>query len=309
MISPIKFKKILKITSPFISRINPSLRVKLAKILRHQGIQTLFDPNSLSIFSKINKETHLEKVNYFGGTTLIVDINEIVGFRTAVNGKWDLTSFNLINKLNEKNMIFIDIGAHIGTSSVPIANLGVQVICFEANLNSAQLLLSNISLNKIPKIIVFPFAIGSTGETGSWLQLSTYSGNIAASSLLSNWGAGKELLSKKYVYVTSLDETLRFLGLMEDPKNLVIKVDVEGYEREVFKGAKEAINLHRPIIIFENNPIFSDQDKQEEIFYSHFINYSFFSISQELILSDFDINTRYENAIAIPDEKRKEFFI
>ena len=96
--------------------------------------------------------------------------------------------------------------------------------------------------------------------------------------------------------------------MMADQKNLVIKVDVEGYEREVFKGANETINLHRPIIIFENNPIFLDKDKQEEIFYSQFKNYSFYSISQELILSDFDINTRYENAIAIPNEKREEFF-
>lgn len=308
MISPMRFKKILKITSPFISLINPSIRVKIAKILRHQGLQTLFDPNSLSIFSKINKETHLKKVNYHGGTTLIVDINEIVGFRTAVNGKWDLTSFNLVNKLKEKNIIFIDIGAHIGTSSVPIANLGVFVISFEANINSAQLLLSNISLNKIPKIIVFPFAIGSKDESGNWLQLSTYSGNIAASSLLHEWSDGKELLGQENVYVTSLDQTLRFLGMMADQKNLVIKVDVEGYEREVFKGANETINLHRPIIIFENNPIFLDKDKQEEIFYSQFKNYSFYSISQELILSDFDINTRYENAIAIPNEKREEFF-
>lgn len=298
-----QFRRILRITSSITSKMNPNLRVALARIAKHPGIQTLLDPNSINIYSKIKGKRYLKEIKYFDGTTLLVDINEMVGFRAAVTGKWDLTAYNIVRKLMKKSTVFIDVGAHIGTTSIPIANLGIKVICFEPNLDSAQLLIHNILKNNLSGVIVLPIGLGSKNLSGKWKSLSAPIGNIAGSSLIPQWTNGKRLSRERKIFISSLDECLLQMGLMSKLEDLIIKIDVEGFELEVMSGGTNAIEMHRPIIIFENNPSKLQSKKNDIKFYKIFCDYKFYSVSEDGILNTFNLNTRYENAIAVPKEK------
>ncbi len=50
------------------------------------------------------------------------------------------------------NDIFVDVGAHIGSYTIPIANKAQKVIAFEPNKYTFELLTNNISLNHLTNI-------------------------------------------------------------------------------------------------------------------------------------------------------------
>jgi len=307
MISPKAFRKILNITSKFIGSFSPNMRLNLAKFFKYQpGIQTLFDPNSIRNYTHIKKISVLKKILLEDGTKLTVDINDIIGFRTAINKKWDSTSLNLVKKIYSKELIFIDIGANIGATCVPIANLGLQIIAFEANLDTAQLLFKNISDNNCKHSIVFPFALGSPEQEGRYMDIFSPIGNVSSASLITNWSHGKDTVKIQSTFLSTLDTALSMLKFMEFKKDIIIKIDVEGLEPEVFSGAINTIRKHRPVIIFENNPIDSESSKLFRNNLSNkFDNYKLFGITEDTKFFDFNPNYRYENAILVPNEKFK----
>lgn len=104
------------------------------------------------------------------------------------------------------------------------------------------------------------------------------------------------------MYLTTVDDIFKFLDKFDSSKSieLIIKIDVEGFETEVLDGAEETINYFRPEIIFENNP---STDSRKSLFWRSLIDYTIFKISPEIKLSHFNEHKRFENAIAIPNEK------
>ena len=44
----------------------------------------------------------------------------------------------------------------------------------------------------------------------------------------------------------------------------VIKIDVEGYEYEVFKGGEKILEKYHPVIFMEFSPVFYIQDYREK---------------------------------------------
>jgi FkbM family methyltransferase len=283
----------------------------LAKIfIFPRGMQTLFDPNSIRHHSILNDKKSFKKIKIANDMRLTVDLNDIIGFRTALNKKWDSTSLNLVSKIYKGDLIFIDVGANIGSTCLPIAKLNILTIAIEANLKTAQLLLKNILENDINQIIVLPFAVGAYKQGGKFMDLSVSIGNISSASLVKGWSHGKKPVELQKVYVTTLDQVMGSLGFMKPKRNIVIKIDVEGFEQEVLKGSKQIIKTHRPIIIFENNP--NGQNKGATFarnFNKLFINYKVYQLTESTQLLKFNANKRYENAVLIPNEKLSLFNI
>ena len=292
----------MRITSPIIAIINPKLRLIIAKILIHPGFQTLFDPNSLKNYSRLIYGPCFKKIRMDDGTLFYVDINDIIGFRIALNKYWDKTTYNYLQIFEPEEVLYIDIGANIGSTCIPIANLEYETIAIEANPDTSSLLLKNIALNFTRNIKVFPIAVGPKDSNFTFANIYSQSGNMGATSLNVNWNSGLNKQKVNSVYLTTLDDILKFLNKFNNNKKvkLVIKIDVEGFESEVFDGAQETIKYFRPEIIFENNPSSNSSNFQ---FLERLDSYKIFAITPELKFSKFDKNKRYENAIAIPNEK------
>lgn len=307
-ISTKNFRKILKTTSPILASVPASIRLRIAKAIPKPGIKTLLDPNSIRTYSKIRTKTKYQLVNIENGARVFLDINDIIGFRASLNGTWDPTCYKLTKLIEPKNLVFVDIGANVGTTLIPIALRKSRIIAFEANPSTAGVLLRNIALNKVEDAIVFPYALGAPSDSGKYLSIYSPMGNTGAAHIQRENG-NKEVNSEKYMcLVKTLDETLVFLNFFEDAlkdKEMVIKIDVEGFEAEVFKGAEKTMKTFRPIVIFEFTPETENRERGVGVFFwKSWSEYDFYSVSQNLELQHFEPSEKLENVLAVPREKK-----
>jgi hypothetical protein len=70
-------------------------------------------------------------------------------------------------------------------------------------------------------------------------------------------------------------------------KNIsLIKIDVEGHEINVLRGAKKTIKSHKPIILFEQGADEIHNGSSEAIDYLTSLDYSFYSIKRRFCLGE-----------------------
>jgi FkbM family methyltransferase len=143
--------------------------------------------------------------------------------------------------------IVVDIGAHIGRYTI-IASKRVgtngKVVAIEANPGNFEMLNRNIKLNKLANVIPLNYAVYSK-ETKIKLYLpGEESGYTIYNTIMSNRASNEE----KFVEVNAntLDYLLQSKGIKEEQVNW-IKIDVEGAEFEVLKGATNVLSKSKDI--------------------------------------------------------------
>jgi FkbM family methyltransferase len=125
--------------------------------------------------------------------------------------------------------VFADVGANVGAYTLRAMSRGMKVYPFEPNPENVKLLKRNAEINHLP-VQVQEFALGSSEGTANLSQ------NGATSRISDMMGVS--------VPVRTLDS----FGLQQVD---LLKVDVEGYELEVFKGARETLARCHPDIMIE----------------------------------------------------------
>jgi FkbM family methyltransferase len=145
--------------------------------------------------------------------------------------------------------IVIDIGAHIGLytiiSSKRVGANG-KVVAIEADPENFEMLNSNIKLNQLTNVIPLNYAVYSK-ETKIKLYLpSGESGFTKYNTIMPNWINTQE----KFVEVNAntLDYLLQLNKIRQEEVNW-IKIDVEGAEFEVLKGATNVLSKSKDVAI------------------------------------------------------------
>lgn len=144
--------------------------------------------------------------------------------------------------------IFIDVGANIGLFTLKAARLvGPQgrVVALEPGKAAREQLVANLSLNKFNHVTVIDKALSDV-EGEATLHHVDKGGDPQAFSLLAD-GTEK---SSETVAMTTLDRVVTEHGL---PRVDCIKIDVEGFEAHVLRGARETLSRWHPTVIFEVN--------------------------------------------------------
>jgi FkbM family methyltransferase len=148
-----------------------------------------------------------------------------------------------------KGWVVLDVGAHVGLYSIWASRKvseGGFVAAFEPNPIVYRWLVSNIELNRAKNIRALPFAVGDKlGKETLYIADK----NIGASSLikhhiLRNPSVKYSISSRCLVQVVTLDylfeKSSRIVGRQLQMVDLA-KIDVEGYEMKVLKGAEKTI--------------------------------------------------------------------
>ncbi|HEX2067200.1 MAG TPA: FkbM family methyltransferase [Nitrososphaeraceae archaeon] len=145
--------------------------------------------------------------------------------------------------------IVIDIGAHIGLYTIiGSKRVGAQgkVVAIEADPGNFEMLNRNIKLNQLTNVIPLNYAVYSK-ETKIKLYLpSGESGFTKYNTIMPNWINTQE----KFVEVNAntLDYLLQLNKIRQEEVNW-IKIDVEGAEFEVLKGATNVLSKSKDVAI------------------------------------------------------------
>jgi FkbM family methyltransferase len=130
----------------------------------------------------------------------------------------------------------------------------------------------SVEVNKFTNFKVHTFALGNK-ESDEKIYLRDE--NMGGSSLAEYKDLNLvSVSSAETIKVVTLDSQFR-----HDTKVDVIKIDVEGYELEAFKGAYKLLKAQHPVIFMEFSPIFYNQDYPDKsmdlIKFLKDLNYSF----------------------------------
>ena len=166
-----------------------------------------------------------------------------IGRSLDLYGEHSEPEIALFRQYLRPGMIAVDVGANIGTHAVCFAqSVGPsgRVLAFEPQDVLHQVLCGNAALNHCRNITAEHKALGA--QTGSVIvPFLDYAreGNFGALEL-GAWTQGDT------VPITTLD------SYALDACHL-IKIDVEGMERDVLEGARSTIARHQPLLYVENN--------------------------------------------------------
>lgn len=126
----------------------------------------------------------------------------------------------------------IDVGAYTGLYAISAAKAGAHVIAFEPNLNVFERLSENMDANGV-NLELYQCAVGAKGGTVS-MQVNK-SVKLTSGGKVSDGG----------------DIPRTTIDLLGCDNVTAIKIDVEGYECEVLRGALKTIKRCKPLLITE----------------------------------------------------------
>lgn len=181
-------------------------------------------------------------------------VNTLFGFKIELNPSIDLNIENVIYERGvyeqattefiqeylNKGATFVDAGANIGYLSLVAASVVGEkgnVYAFEPVKSTFDLLQRNAELNQFTQIKCKQFGLGSQSEE---VVIYSENQNRGGASIVNRRSEQKETIQ-----ICPLD------AILSEEKVDLLKIDVEGYEFEVLKGAEEIIRKDHPAIILE----------------------------------------------------------
>ncbi len=175
-----------------------------------------------------------------GGMELFCDAADAAVTPGLRSGAYEAHLTAVFEEYCTSGMTVVDVGANLGYYSLLAARLvgpSGKVVALEPNSENCRLLLSSLRLNDAGNVQLLPVAADTA--TG-WAYYSTHVG--------SNGGLIEEgdLLSHPGTVVP----TFRLDDLVEGPVGF-LKMDVEGAEGRVVRGATRIIERDRPVVTTE----------------------------------------------------------
>jgi len=185
------------------------------------------------------------------GARLFVDLSDHVIGLNIVRGRYEVDEVRYVRSILRSGDTAIDAGAHIGFFTMQMAAIvgpAGKVYAFEPLDPNADLLEQSIVENRFSDRIVFQrAAVGAASGTAT-LTFPVETLNSGGAYLLRDGTLPLTGNVKKSVPLVALDDVA-----LRRPVRL-IKMDVEGAEPQVIRGAARLLKEDRPIILSELHP-------------------------------------------------------
>lgn len=147
-------------------------------------------------------------------------------------------------RLTSGMSVFLDVGAHFGIFSLVFASKSDSIAyAIEPSVSAFEVLKSSQALNPTRNIKAFSLALGDKTGKLSMTYRSTHL--VALNTLIDN--SDDTAHETVEIDLTTIDSFVENQNISPH----AIKIDVEGYELPVLRGAGKFLNSHSPLIFLE----------------------------------------------------------
>lgn len=249
-----------------------------SQVLRKYGIDFYFK-DELGILSKRNYRDNFEYI-----------------FKTKYSCD-AMPMMIVLNSLIENSDVCIDVGSNVGITSIWMAKNSKLVYAFEPEKENRLRFMENVRVNNVHNIKLIPKAVSNKSGYAELNILESYG----------HHSLGK-VTTSKFIKAEIVETTTLDLFCKENDIPIIdfLKVDVEGFELEVFEGAKNLLkNKQIMLIAFEvSKVILDDLGKTSESIIELFDNldYSVYNLENKLITHKNIYKITQEDLIAKPNK-------
>jgi FkbM family methyltransferase len=187
------------------------------------------------------------------GVFTVYDNDYYIGGALIKTGEYSEPEVQKLLSLVDKDSVVIEVGANIGSISVPLANKVALLVCFEPQAAICKLLAQNLARNVPDGHAAYnQMAVGAKAGRAAMQPIDLNAPNINSGGIgilkytvnREGWG----LQSGDAVEVTTLDDHCTGFHRVD-----LIKIDVEGMECDVIDGAAGIIKKFKPLLWVEND--------------------------------------------------------
>ena len=168
--------------------------------------------------------------------------------REILRSNWEKVMLNLLNLCNGETF-FLDIGANAGVISCLLSKKIKFGFAFEPVPSSFSRCVKNLNINNFTNIIPLQIAVSNADDlimltnlkealTNYQININTEEGSATAQRDGSVTSLSVKLDSFLIPYIDKIS-----------PLNLLIKIDVEGFENFVLEGSHDLLSLNLPMIL------------------------------------------------------------
>jgi FkbM family methyltransferase len=184
-----------------------------------------------------------------------LDLGEGIDFAIYLLGAFERSSIRAYTRLIKPGAVVVDVGANIGAHTLPFAQLvgpGGHVFAFEPTSYAFNRLQRNLSLNPALARRVSAYQA----------MLAEQSGDVPDADLYARWPLRLETEARHSTHlgvatstegaeVVSLDDWAARHNISRID---FVKIDVDGHECRVLRGARETLRRFRPSLLVEFMP-------------------------------------------------------
>ena len=280
-------------------------------------------PSTLyKIFLRLTPSTWMPKAPFARSTVIVdgqqksitVDLNDTIGKEVYLYGWYDKMVLDFTRKLikrlkSDQPLIFVDVGASIGNHTLYLSDLFNRVFSFEPNPVAYGRLSNNVVNSGLGYIETIPIGLSDRKARRPFAIPNKYD----------NLGSARIVDSDKQQLSIDVDCGDALLEGKLRGDLALIKIDVEGHERNVVAGLDKVIKRHLPIIMFEyssdtmrNDGLFIRDRLKKFDYFCFGTKYSppwvqLLTLSNSMKLYDFNFEHRCETVFAVPEKRMAQF--
>lgn len=231
--------------------------------------QLLFDTDEIAAYLNEFPKGDYQIAEVPGVGKFYIDDNPALVKTRLLSGQpWEPYVIKELEKYLAPGDVALDIGAHIGSLTVPMARLigpEGRAYAFEPQRKIYRELVHNLELNELTNAVPLRFALSENAGIIEMDPASAHDGRVSV-------GAGGDSVEARSI------DSFGFSDVA------LMKIDVEGHEAEVLRGAEKTMGTFHPVIIVE----IWEQNRQEVMSLLKSYGYSMRPISQSDFVATYE---------------------
>lgn len=187
------------------------------------------------------------------GTRLLVHENDLIGHLIAEGGEWEPHVRTAIERAAQPDGIAVDAGAYIGTHTITMSRCFRTVHAFEPQLGIYQMLCANLALNSRLNVVTHNAGLYDRAGSMRLAPQERQDVEVFIHENAPNYSQISNAAALTFDFVPEGGGDVKAIALddMALKDVAVIKIDTQGADLRVLRGAQGTIRRCQPTVLFE----------------------------------------------------------